>query len=240
MTTEASLAGNDTLVRTKIKNYDVRFEYYPAPGQVVSVTGFYKDFKDPIEQVVYFSGNKTYSYQNVNGAKNYGVEFEFRFRPSVFLENKEKSILNSFTLFSNVALIKSEVDLGNVTAGNDSVRALQGQSPYVVNAGIQFMEEKTGVGITGVFNQIGDRITHVGGDNYFNIIESHRPLFDLQFSKRFFKKAEIKFTINDVFNKKTIFYWDVNNNNKYDELTDRYIDKNITGTGYSVSFSYKF
>lgn len=240
MTSEASLAGNDTLVRTRIKNYDVRFEFYPASGQVVSVTGFYKDFKDPIEQVVYFAGNKTYSYQNVNGAKNYGIEFEFRFRPSIFLKNKENSILNSLTLLSNVAFINSKADLGNVISVEDSVRALQGQSPYVLNAGLEFMEEKTGIGITGMFNQVGDRIVYVGGDNYFNIIEAHRPLFDLQFSKRFFKKAEIRFTINDLFNKKTIYYHDVNNNNKFDELTDRYIEKYETGTGYALSLSYRF
>ncbi len=238
--TESTFEGNDSLVRCKIDNYDVRFEFYPVAGQMFSVGGFYKKFKDPIEQVVRFYGNRSYSFQNVNGATNYGVEFEFRVKPAVLLKANENSIFNSFTVFSNLAFIHSKVDVGNIISVSDSVRPLQGQSPYVLNAGVQFIDEKTGIGITGVFNQVGDRIDRVGDYNYFNIIESKRELVDLQFSKLFFKKAEIRFTVNDLMNKKSIFYWDVNENNRYDEGTDQYIEKRKYGVGYSVSFSYKF
>ena len=40
------IQGNDTLVRTRIKNFDLRYEYYPAPGEIQRI-GLYKDFYEP-------------------------------------------------------------------------------------------------------------------------------------------------------------------------------------------------
>ena len=53
---------------------------------------------------------------------------------------------------------------------------MQGQSPYVFNASLQYDIEKLGLNTTLLYNQIGDRILYVGGDNTPPIWEASRPL----------------------------------------------------------------
>ena len=43
--------GNPNLQRALIQNYDARWEWYPRPGEVLSVGVFAKRFEDPIERV---------------------------------------------------------------------------------------------------------------------------------------------------------------------------------------------
>ena len=47
--TDYQTSGNDTLQRATINNYDLRFEFYPKrPGQIISVSAFYKDLTNAI------------------------------------------------------------------------------------------------------------------------------------------------------------------------------------------------
>jgi outer membrane receptor protein involved in Fe transport len=46
-----SVTGNDKLTRSLIDNYDVRWEIFPNPGEVLSIGGFYKRFDRPVERV---------------------------------------------------------------------------------------------------------------------------------------------------------------------------------------------
>ena len=45
-------AGDPKLQRALINNYDARLEYFPGEGQVISVSGFYKEFQNPIELIL--------------------------------------------------------------------------------------------------------------------------------------------------------------------------------------------
>ncbi|MFM8710001.1 MAG: hypothetical protein ACKOC7_01890, partial [Sphingomonadales bacterium] len=47
----ASVQGNPLLKRTKISNFDLRYEVYPKAGEVFTAGLFYKLFNDPIEQL---------------------------------------------------------------------------------------------------------------------------------------------------------------------------------------------
>src|SRR6478672_6321699 len=40
----------DTLDVATIQNVDVRYEYYPSAGELIHIGGFYKSFKNPIQQ----------------------------------------------------------------------------------------------------------------------------------------------------------------------------------------------
>src|SRR5690606_26126959 len=44
--------GNPDLKRTRIHNFDTRYEFYPATGQLISLSVFYKQLHDPIESVI--------------------------------------------------------------------------------------------------------------------------------------------------------------------------------------------
>ncbi|HEU4631051.1 MAG TPA: TonB-dependent receptor, partial [Gemmatimonadaceae bacterium] len=72
--TQRTLVGNPSLRRALIQNYDVRWEWYPAAGEVLSVGAFAKRFDGPIEQVdIATSGAPKLTFLNAEGATNYGL-----------------------------------------------------------------------------------------------------------------------------------------------------------------------
>jgi outer membrane receptor protein involved in Fe transport len=74
-----TVTGNANLRRALIQNYDVRWEWYPSAGEILSVGVFGKRFKDPIERVdVATSGEPQINFVNAEGATNFGLEFEAR------------------------------------------------------------------------------------------------------------------------------------------------------------------
>ena len=70
--------GNPALRRAKIDNYDARWEWFPGGNQVIAASYFYKDFTDPIEVTIQPTTDLRQSFINAAGAKNQGVELEFR------------------------------------------------------------------------------------------------------------------------------------------------------------------
>jgi hypothetical protein len=118
---------------------------------------------------------------------------------------------------------------------------MQGQSPYLLNAGIQNDLEKYGINTTLLFNQIGRRIAFVGGSDQPPIWENPRPLLDFQIAKKVLKnKGELKMNIADIINKEAVFYTDLNDNKKYDKGSDAFAIKRKYGSNFSLSFAYNF
>lgn len=241
----SAVVGNDTLRTTDITNLDLRFEFFPGAGQLLSTSFFFKDFNNPIENTVFFggSGSRTYTYQNVESAVNYGVELEFRTNLN-FLDSMFKTkAFGDFTFFSNVTFVKSEVDLSNVSTAvteEEQYRPMQGQSPFIINTGLMYTNEDNGFGMSLLFNRIGRRIAFVGTNGYQDIYENPRSVLDFQVSKRVFKNGEVKLNVSDIFNQNAIFYQDFNRSKKYEETEDKLITGIKYGTNFSLSFSYKF
>ncbi|MBP6335818.1 MAG: TonB-dependent receptor [Bacteroidia bacterium] len=239
--TSTSIQGNEELSLTKINNFDLRFENYPTVGEIYSVSFFYKKFIDPIEQIVESSGagSRSVTYTNALGATNVGVEAEVR-RKLDFMDGMLSwKYWSKFTIYGNVALIKSTVDKSNDLRATED-RPMQGQSPYIINGGLMFNDALSGFGFNVVYNRIGRRIFQVGNEGYLSIYEAPRNLLDLQLSKTFMKVGEVKFTIGDIFNNASVFYQDQNDNGKYEAGSDSRIASITSGTNYSLSFSYKF
>lgn len=236
-----SIAGNAGIERTKIFNADLRYEWYPTAGEIISASVFYKNFDKPIEPVVEASGagSRRISYQNANSAYLYGVELEWRKNLGFTIPSLNWNQLENFTVYGNIAVMKSRVDVSNDLRSTGE-RALQGQSPYVFNAGLQYQEGKSGIGVNLVYNRIGTRIFQVGNEGYLNILEAPRDLVDLQISKRIMERGEIRFGINDLLNQANVFYQDQNGNDRYDSSEDSRIASAVFGTNYSLSVSYKF
>src|SRR5205085_6357564 len=68
------------LNETKIDNYEIRWEQYFQNAQYYSVSGYYKKFRDPIEQKIAIAGadSKTVTWQNAPSAELWGLEAELR------------------------------------------------------------------------------------------------------------------------------------------------------------------
>lgn len=240
--TNVLVQGNPNLKRAIINNYDIRWELYPRAGEIISLTGFYKKFTDPIESVYLGGSNRTKTFQNVNEANNIGVEFEIRKKLTSLskIEFLAWEKWDNFTVYANASFINSKVDLrGNINAA-DSIRPLQGQSPYIINAGIQYSDPNSGLNLGLLYNVIGRRIVEAGFFGYENVWEAPRNLLDAQLSKIFFSKWEIKMTVSDILNQKRIYYQDIDKNKIFNENKDNKITSTNWGTTYSFSLAYKF
>jgi TonB-dependent receptor len=145
--------GNAGLARTLIQNADARWEWYPNPGEALSVALFAKRFDSPIERTYRLtSGTRSTTFENADAAFNYGVELEAR-KGLGFLSQR----LIGVAVFSNVTLMESEIDLGNV-ASTTAERAMVGQAPYVVNTGLTYASESGRLSGTVLYNVVGRRI----------------------------------------------------------------------------------
>jgi hypothetical protein len=233
---QTSVTGNPYLKRAKIFNGDIRYELYPSASETFTVSAFYKNFNDPIEQRV--NSNSTpvvrgINYLNANQATSLGIELDFR-KKLDFLG--DKAWLDNLTAFANASYIDSKV------LGEGIDRPLQGQSPYLINAGLQYFSPKTAITFTSVYNRIGQRIFLVGYQGYPDIYENARDVLDFQISKRVLKsQAEIKLNIGDILNQNTVFY---QNNVGATKMAyegdgiDRLINSYRLGSNVSLSFSY--
>ena len=237
-------SGDPTLKRASINNYDARFEFFPGAGQIFSVSTFYKQFTNPIELILRTgtSGTPELYYDNVGNTKNYGAEFEYRMNLG-FLNSKDStSFLNDITFYANASIIRSSVDL-SMYAGQaeytNSARPLQGQSPYIINAGIYYSAPKD-VNFSLSYNLVGQRIAIAGSIQEPSVWENGRNVIDFQISKMFKKKLELKLNIKDLLAQDLIYFQDINKNKKYDKGTDSAWQEITFGQTVSMSLKYNF
>ncbi len=199
----AVVFGNDTLVRASVQNLDTKVEFYPSPGTVFSVNGFYKKFDNPIElergRLIAFPA---FTYVNAVKAENYGIEFEVRSRFNGLDSLFGTRFFGDLLLFSNLAVIRSEVE---VLKGVKSKRPIQGQSPYVFNLGLQYSSEKNQFDVTATYNRIGPRVAFTSLVYEALIWERPRDIFDISFGKTY-KKFNFKLIFGDIFQQDLIQY----------------------------------
>jgi len=235
------LSGNPQLKRALINNTDLRFEWFPGAGQVFSISGFYKTFTDPIELINRpgTSGAPELYYSNVASATNYGSELEYRLKLGVFDKKSDSSFLDATTIYTNLALIRSVVDVSEVL-GSGGDRPLQGQSPYIVNAGLSFAPFKSTWSFNLSYNVIGQRIYIVGNVQEPSVWENGRIVIDMQIAKTFGDKWEIKLNARDLLAQRLVYFQDLNGNRKFDAETDNNWQEIRFGQTISLSAKYNF
>lgn len=256
------VSGNDSLQRARIQNADIRYEYFPGRGQILSASVFYKHFENPIEQISRADVGGEISYKNVPTAQNYGLELEARSLLSSIFKSDSGSVLEQFTVYTNLAIIRSSVDVSGVLGSISDSRPLQGQSPYVLNAGLFYTNEQYDWSATVSLNRVGPRISIVGNINEPDLWENSRTFLDMQLTKGFMDgKAELKLNASNILAQKqefyqninatetdkgvsglmnTIFVGDKNNRNGLSESSDDVVWSTIFGPTFSLSFSIRF
>jgi outer membrane receptor protein involved in Fe transport len=113
-------------------------------------------------------------YVNAEEGRNYGVELELR-KHLGFLGEP----LRDLTLFTNATVMRSDVTIGTSEASktNDE-RAMVGQAPYVVNAGLTWAT-LGGVSATALYNRVGRRIVSAAESPLPDVYEEPRDVIDL-------------------------------------------------------------
>ncbi|MBK8954853.1 MAG: carboxypeptidase-like regulatory domain-containing protein [Saprospiraceae bacterium] len=228
--------GNPDLKRSLIRNYDLRYEFYPKPGELLAVSGFYKKFNDPI--IRQFNPRATIpelSFINVDDAEVYGMEIELR-KSLNFIS----PFFKQFYLSANLALIHSEYDIPteevqgskNIDPTYDAdTRPFQGQAPYVVNAILSYINPDKGWESSLAFNISGKKLYNISLFATPDVYEQPFPLLNFKISKRIADHYQIGFTarnILDTLSKKTQDF----------KGKEYMVESNKLGTGLSLSLSY--
>jgi TonB-dependent receptor len=198
----AGIYGNPAIRQAYIHNLDLRFEHYPSPNETFNIGVFYKNFINPVEMVIIGNSPTQYTFQNVLSAYSYGIETDVR-KSLGFISGAE-----NFSVILNAALIKSKVQFAPGDLSRN--RSLQGQSPYMINAGLFYYNDNNGLMVTLMYNIIGKRIVAVGRpspnawEDIPNIYEMPRNVLDLAISKKIKKNFELKISVKDIFNQKYV------------------------------------
>ena len=246
--TQITFIGNLDLVQTYVNNFDLRFEKYLKKADIISVSGFYKDFTNPIE-IVSASATNADNITPINASKAsvIGVEFEVK-KGLEFLSEK----LKSFSVGTNITFAKSRVEMsdieydarvGEARDGQtiDRNRNFQGQAPYLINSYLGYGNSDKALDINLSYNVQGKSLAVVGLGRIPDVY--NKPFHDLsmKISKGFgggedayIKKHKVSLSANNILNQKREMIY--SSFQAEDQLYRSYSQGMFIGVGYSYTF----
>lgn len=226
----AALRGNENLKNGYNINLDLRYELFPKNStDMFSITGYFKVLQSPIERIQNAEGGATvHSFRNAGDGIAAGVEIEGR-----------KEIIKDLRIGANASFMYTNVNLPEGEGiYTESQRALQGASPYLVNADVSYAPHFGTVSqliMALVYNLQGPRIHTVGiyglGDVKQDPLHTLDFVATYQINEHFSVKAEVK----DLLNSTIRFKQDVPETGK--KMT---VESFQPGTGAEIGFSYRF
>jgi len=203
----ASFVGNPDLTDAYIQNIDARYELYPTLSEMFTIGAFYKKFIRPIE-ITYINSGSGLAYGPVNaaGAYSYGVEIEMRQSLAFLDKNIALNWLHGISMVLNASVVKSQVEFPEGALERN--RFMQGQSPYIINAGLYYQADQSGWSSSLLYNILGKRIIVVGQVNQ-NSMEDIPDIYEMPFnsldftiSKKFGKRVQVKGGVQNILNGK--------------------------------------
>jgi TonB-dependent receptor len=171
-----SAAGNPNLLRARIDNVDARWEWFLGGDEVIAASYFYKDFTNPIESIFTpTTAELRQSFVNAEGARNQGVEFEYRQR----LRRLSKR-LSDFQALANFTFVDSSVQIPIALAPQltSASRPLMGQSRFIYNLIGEWARPKLHSSARVYLNSVSRRITDVGTFRLPDIYQERNTFLD--------------------------------------------------------------
>jgi hypothetical protein len=187
------VSGNTGLKQANIANYDLRFETFPGIGELISLSVFLKEIRNPIERVfVVSTGQNDRTFANSPFARNAGFEIEYRTSLG-----KVWNVFDNFNLTANYSRIWSEIEETNIGVGR-SLRPMQGQSPYVINLSLSYQNTELDFTTNIAYNKFGKRIVETANFAGDDIYELPRDMIDFVITKGVGEHIEFKLSIKDL------------------------------------------
>lgn len=195
------------LERTLIDNFDLRWEYYPTPGEFLSVSAFYKKFQDPIETTIQAQTNEPdrlrLQFRNVDQATVMGMEFEARKDLSFISESLEK-----IKFGANVTILDSRVDINEEELNLIRIyfpdaadeRVMFGQAPFIVNTFLMYHNPDSRTNLNIVYNVSGERLSYVNVGGTPNVFEQPRSVLDFTAMQGFGERFSVKVSAENLLN----------------------------------------
>jgi outer membrane receptor protein involved in Fe transport len=244
------IQGNPDLEKSDVVNVDLKFEFFPKSGELLSATAFYKNIKDPINLSLTTGSSGFFEYNNTGDqATVFGLELEGRLN---LLENEDGQGVVSAN--ANVTLMSHNQDLLEQFEYYDiKETGLQGASDVIVNGSLVYNNRKENAFIGSLTaNYASDKIYALGSpedfansDVLFNhqIVEKGFVTMDMVLSKKFNKHITVKFTGRNLLNPNIDQTQEIT---RFDNNGSVVSDSNATvqsykkGMNLSLGFTYSF
>jgi outer membrane receptor protein involved in Fe transport len=245
--------GNAPMLATRLQNYDLRYEWFPSPDEILSFSLFYKKIIHPME--IYDVGNRIYELRNDLVAKNKGIEVEIR-KSFAFTH---LPVLRNLSLYANFTRLFSKVTPMTVGYGNidpsrpgklfviykpqaEVERPQAGASNYTYNAGAYYDTKWVSVSLS--YNYITNRVFRASETYQESLFETPLPSMDGQVCVNLLKnKARFKCNVSNILGKVNRVYSKREGSGSTTLLYERgdFINFEANpGRTYGIAFDYHF
>ena len=199
--------GNPDLQKSDNYNLDVKWEYFYDKGQIISLTAFYKNIKNPINLVRERGSSGFFVYHNTSNKANvYGLEAEAR---AALLKNEDdKSLLSANANLT--AMVHRQDLLTNFQYNGKTDSKLQGAANFIANGSLTYNSRTEKELITTLTaNYSSDKVFALGGPEdlannrtQFNeaIIEKGFVTLNFIASKKLTDRLTIKASVFNILN----------------------------------------
>lgn len=183
--------GNPDLMLSEITNYDLRWEWFPRPGDVLAASVFAKDLTNPIELINFQAGGRFF-VQPINYEEGELLGFELEARTDL---GHVRDWLSPWTLGANFTWIDSEVTIPDVERASladfgldEPTRRLQGQPENLLNVNLSYDDDERGLTASLFYNRVGETLISGAAKGEFggipDVLEQPFESLDLTVSKK--------------------------------------------------------
>lgn len=200
--------GNPNIKRSLVDNLDLRWEMYPTPGEIITFSLFYKNIQNPIATAFQpLAPNAEITWLNQENATVLGAELEVR-------KNLGFIGLKDFTLGTNLTFVRSEIQIEQseldiirsidpqqiTDLASQGTRPLFAQSPFLINAYLNYANENNGWQASLNFNVFGQRMVVVSQRAVPDVYEKPRPALDFTLKKSLTENWKISLRARNLLN----------------------------------------
>lgn len=230
----ATTFGNENIQNADNYNADVKYEVFPAIGELISLAAYGKILKSPIERIsLNQGGGMEYTYRNAKGGKVFGLEMEIK-----------KKLMDKLAAGINASYIHTQIELDQNSSNTFKNHAMQGASPYLVNADVRYnildlQGFKTDVSL--MYNVYGKRIYAVGDGGKGDIHEMPFNSVDAMIKTSINERWEFNLSARNLLNAERVFVQDIvdTDDGNYIRAGEREVNRYKTGMWFTMGISYK-
>ena len=182
--------GNNYVYESTNWNADLKWEYFPNEGELISATLFGKLIQNPINSIFINSTSNDISYINTGKqAEVFGLELEIK--KNLFNFNAEDDeYSHKITGGLNLSMIQTSQDLDAQKVTNETDYSanftfdsskLTGASDFLMNADVSYLkefDEDKSIQATIAYNYFSDQLNTIGTLNKGNVIDKSYSTLD--------------------------------------------------------------
>ena len=234
--------GNPNLQNGTNYNFDLRWEKYSGRGGIVAVSTFGKYLNNPIEKAMLATASgQLQTYVNADYAYVAGLELEFTGSFGKWINNEKLNnlelSLNASYIYSRSSMTDSSIPSTSIGGGNvsivqtNSIRPLEGASPYLANFDLKYKIEKLNTDISFAYNVFGERLIRVGSNNIGDTYQQPVNTINMVIFSKVTDKLNIRFSAKNLLNPNITEI-------QYQKGVENIVNQYKTGVNLSLSLNY--